>query len=545
MVEQTGGEAVVALLSEFGVRHVFGIVSVHNLPIFDALGRSSRIELVPVRHEQGGVHAADGYARATGSMGVVVTSTGPGAANGMGGLFEAAYASSPVLMITGQVETAYLGQGRGYIHNADRQAEMLGTLVRKVATVERRQDLIELFADVVTEMMRGRRMPGAIEIPIDLQSQRYDDPPISLVSPPKARPESAAVSRAAELLRGGRTPLIWAGGGVAAADATVELRRLAERIGAPVLTSIEGRGAIPEDHQLSLGPNSDMTVVDPLIAGADVVLAVGTRFQMSTPMARALTIPGQLIHLDVDPTVIGLVHQAAVALVGDAKLGLQDLLDRVDAGSADATLAARAVAVRAAADAETSDAIGPDFTRLIDIIRSGLPRGAVVVKDTTIAATIWANRSLPVYEPRTSIRAASMAIGPGVPLALGAAIGSGSPTVVIQGDGGLMLSVGELATLVQQRVPVVVCVFNDGGYGILRHIQTVGFEGRHTGVDLVTPDFVCLAKSIGLDAISVRGVDEFGKAFNEAVVSGRPYLLDIDMSALAPLEIRAQRPTAR
>jgi len=120
VVEQTGGEAVVALLSEFGVRHVFGIVSVHNLPIFDALGRSSRIELVPVRHEQGGVHAADGYARATGSMGVVVTSTGPGAANGMGGLFEAAYASSPVLMITGQVETAYLGQGRGYIHNADR-----------------------------------------------------------------------------------------------------------------------------------------------------------------------------------------------------------------------------------------------------------------------------------------------------------------------------------------------------------------------------------------------------------------------------------------
>jgi acetolactate synthase-1/2/3 large subunit len=288
-----------------------------------------------------------------------------------------------------------------------------------------------------------------------------------------------------------------------------------------------------------------MTVIDPLIADADVVLAVGTRFQMATPMARALTIPGDLIHLDADPAVVGLIYPPAVALVGDAKVGLAALLEQVDAGSAEPGLGARAAAARAAADEETRDAIGVDFARIIDIIRAGLPRDAVVVKDTTIAATIWANRSLPVYRPRTSIRATSMAIGPGVPLALGAAIGSGKPTVVIQGDGGLMLSVGELATLVQQRAPVVVCVFNDGGYGILRYIQTVGFEGRHTGVDLVTPDFVGLAASIGLDAVAVSGVEEFEKAFNAAVASGRPYLLDIDMSSLAPLEIRSQRPPTR
>ncbi len=545
MTERTGGEAIVDLLAALGVRHVFGIVSVHNLPIFDALARHGRVELVPVRHEQGGVHAADGYARATGSLGVVITSTGPGAANGMGGLFEAAYASSPVLMITGQVETAYLGKGRGYIHNADRQAEMLGTIVRAAATVERREDLVDAFARVVTEMRRGRTMPGAVEIPIDLQSKRYDDPPFAFEPPAVTRPEPTSVTEAAALLRGARSPLIWAGGGVAAAGATGELRQLAERLSAPVLTSIEGRGAIPEDHPLALGPNADMSVLDPIIAAADVVLAVGTRFQMATPVARALTIPGALIHLDVDPSVIGLTYQPRVAMVGDARAGLQALLEQVDSGGADPAYVEEAKAARVAADAETHDAIGPDFTRISSIIRDALPRDAIVVKDTTIAATIWANRTLPVYEPRTSMRATSMAIGPGLPMALGAAVGTGKPTVVIQGDGGLMLSIGELATLVQQQVPVVLCVFNDGGYGILRYIQTVGFEGRHTGVDLATPDFCALAASVGLAATPVHGVEEFEKAFTEALGSGKPYLLDIDLAALTPIQIRSQRTSTR
>lgn len=545
VAERSGGDAVVSMLAALGVRHVFGIVSVHNLPIFDAIARDPRIELVPVRHEQGGVHAADGYARATGSLGVVIASTGPGTANGMGGLFEAAFASSPVLMITGQIETAYLGKGQGYIHNADRQAEMLGAVVRRAATVTRRAELVPVFTEVITEILRGRKMPGAIEIPIDLQSASFDDPEFQFTPPAPAAPDPTAVAAAATALATATSPLIWAGGGVAAAGAGESLLVLAERLNAPVLTSIEGRGALPEDHRLSLGPNADMTVVDPIIAGADVVLAVGTRFQLATPMARALTIPGRLIHLDADPTVIGLVHPAAIGLCGDARLGLDALIEAIPAGSADPEFAKAAAAARKAADAETRDAIGVDYSQLIDVIRAALPRDAIVVKDTTIPATIWANRTLPVYLPRTSIRAASMAIGPGVPLALGAAVGTGRPTVVIQGDGGLMLSVGELATVVQQAAPVVICVFNDGGYGILRYIQKVGFEGRHSGVDLVTPDFVALAGSLGLAATSVSGVEEFAKAFGTALASGRPHLLDIDVASLAPIEIRSQRPRTR
>ena len=171
----------------------------------------------------------------------------------------------------------------------------------------------------------------------------------------------------------------------------------------------------------------------------------------------------------------------------------------------------------------------------MDDIRACLPRDGIVVRDATVPAYLWADRLLPVLAARTSIRPASAAIGPGLPLAVGAAIGSGRHAVVIQGDGGLMLSLGELATAVQLGVPVVVCVFNDKGYGVIRAIQARTFEGRTTGVDLATPDFAGLARAMGMAAERVEGADAFRPAFERALESGGPALLDIDMTTLAPL----------
>jgi acetolactate synthase-1/2/3 large subunit len=165
-----------------------------------------------------------------------------------------------------------------------------------------------------------------------------------------------------------------------------------------------------------------------------------------------------------------------------------------------------------------------------------------VVKDSTIAAYVWANRLLATYEPRTALRPSSAAIGPGVPLAVGAALGSGRRTVVIQGDGGLMLSLGELSTAVQQQLPIVVCVFNDRGYGILRFIQDLTLEGRHTGVDLATPDFAALARAMGMQADSVDSVEAFDDAFGRAVRADGPWLIDVDITRFAPMQIRPQRP---
>jgi acetolactate synthase-1/2/3 large subunit len=547
MQTMTGGEAVVAALEALGVRHVFGIVSVHNLPIVDAISRSSAVTMVEVRHEQGAVHAADGYARASGGLGVALASTGPGTANAMGGLFEAQFASSRVLLLTGQTETTSFGKGRATLHEAEHQVEMLRTVCRYVTHVSHHAAIVPAVLDAARDIQSGRPQPGAVEIPIDLQYATGEvlvgEPPAPFVQ----APATAVVDRAVELLGGAVRPLIWAGGGVVSAGASGELTALAERLGAPVLTSVEGRGAIAEDHPLAIGPHGDLSVLDAVIADADVVLAIGTHFQLGSNVARGLSIPGTLIHLDADPGVIDRFHPVDVAITGDAGLGVQALLDRLPAGAAgvDAAYVDQAREARATAEAETRDAMGPDHEKMAEIIRAALPRDAVVVKDATIASYVWANRTLPVYEPRTSLRPVSMAIGPGLPLAIGACIGSGRRTLLVQGDGGLMLSVGELATAVQQELPLITCVFNDRGYGILRFIQDITLGGRRSAVDLVTPDFAALAASVGMAGESVATVDGFAAAIGRAVERDGPTLIDVDITQMAPMTIRPQRPSNR
>jgi acetolactate synthase-1/2/3 large subunit len=393
---------------------------------------------------------------------------------------------------------------------------------------------------VMSDMTAGRPRPGAVEIPIDLQHAVGD---LEVPSPPPGRaddPSPAAIGEAAELLRGSKRPLIVAGGGVVAADAARELTGLAERLDAPVFTTIEGRGVIDEDHPLSMGPNLDLSAMDPILAAADVVLAVGTRFQQNNNVAKWLTFPGRLIHLDADVAMIGLVHRTDVRLVGDARLGLRALLEAVPSADAEAGWVESSQNRRDEVREASLAACGRDMREIMGTIRAALPPSAVVAKDATIAAYAWANRLLTVHEPRTAIRPTSLAIGPGLPLAIGAAVASGQPTVVIQGDGGLMLSLGELATAVQARLPLVICVFNDRGYGILRFIQDLMVEGRRTGVDLATPEFAPLAAAFGMRSAAVASAAEFASVFPEAVASGEPWLLDVDITSMDPMTIEPQ-----
>ena len=541
MTTMTGGEAAVAALRALGVDTVFGIVSVHNIPILDAVSKTSGIELVGCRHEQGAVHAADGFARATGRLGVCVTSTGPGAANAMGGLYEASYASSPVLMLTGQVESDQYGRGRSALHQADLQLTMLRTVTKRSEHVAQHAEIAGAVLAAATEALSGRPGPTAVEIPVDLQYSRGEVGELAAIPPRLEKPEAVLVDAAAALLGRAGRPLIIAGGGVVLAGASQQLTALAERLAAPVLTTVEGRGSISEDHPLSLGPNTDLAAMDPVIAGADVVLAVGTRFQQNNNIHKWLTIPGQLVHLDADAAMIGLIHPVEVGLVGDARLGLEALLASVTEAARDQTWATDCIRIRDETVAASREALGPDLLAIMDAMDEILPDGAIVAKDATVSAYQWGNRLLPVRQARSAMRPVSMAIGPGVPLAVGAAVGSGRPTVVIQGDGGLMLSLGELATAVQQDLPLVVCVFNDRGYGILRFIQDMVVEGRRTGVDLATPRFAPLAEAMGMRSAEVSDPEEFGRAFAEAIASGGPWLLDIDLTAMAPMTILPQR----
>jgi acetolactate synthase-1/2/3 large subunit len=544
----TGGDAVVAALEALGVEHVFGIVSVHNLPIVDAIERAGTIRFVPVRHEQAAVHCADGYARASGRLGVAITSTGPGAANAMGALHEAYHASSRVLMITGQSETRWLGKGRGTIHEAERQLDMLRTATRRADRVEHRADVYETVVAVARDVLSGRPRPGAVEIPIDLQFAQGDIDAVPLRDPVAAAPDSASIGRAADALASARRPLLLAGGGVVSSGASAAVVRLAELLGAPVLTSVEGRGSIPEDHPLALGPNGDLARLDSVIAAADVVLAVGTRFQLGSNLLMALSIPGTLIHLDADPGSIDRFHPVDLGIRADAVLGLEALLaalaDRELSG-VEAAFAESAREARQQVDADGDAAMGADMRRVVAAIRSSIGRDDIVVKDSTVPAIVWANRHLEVYEPRTSLRPVSAAIGPALPLAIGASLATGHRTVVIQGDGGFMLNLGELATAVQEGVPVITCVFNDRGYGILRFLQDMMFEGRRAAVNLHTPDFAMLAQSMAMPSFSVASADEFAKALAAAVEMSGPSLIDVDITGFEPMRIVPQSPSTR
>jgi acetolactate synthase I/II/III large subunit len=530
---RTGGEAVVDALVALGVRHVFGIPSVHNLPVFEALSRHPGISAVGVRHEQAAAHAADGYARATGTLGVCLTSTGPGAANAVPGLGEAAFASSPVLMVTGQVETGDLGRGRGALHEADGQLALLRAVVRRAESVRRVQDVERTVLDVALDVLSGRPQPAAVQIPIDLQFARTDVRAPAPIEPARFAPPDDVLDRAAELLAAAERPLLWTGGGALDAGVTA----LAERLGAPVLTSVGGRGAIAEDHPLCLGAISDLAPVPDLVADADVVLAVGTRLQAGPTRGWRTRVPGRLLHLDVDPAVIGLNYPTEVALVGDAGLGVAALLDRLGAGATrDPRWAERAAEVRAQVHAVQHDRMGPDHVAIMTAIAELLPPSGGIVRDATVPAYVWGNRLLPVRRPRTSLHPTWAGIGPGLPLAIGAAVATGEPTVLIQGDGGLMLSVGELATVAQHALPIVVCVFNDRGYGVLRGIQDARF-GHRTDVDLTTPDFTLMARAVGIPTAAVDSAAAFRTEFAAAVRRPGPTLLDIDMTALHPIRM--------
>jgi acetolactate synthase-1/2/3 large subunit len=542
--EVTGGDVVVGALAGAGVEVVFGIPSVHNLPIYDALRRHGGIRAVTVRHEQGAAGAADAYARVTGRLGVCITSTGPGAANAMGGLLEAYVSSSPVLHLTGQIDSRFLDQGRGFIHEVPDQPAMLGSLSKATLRVAHQTEIAARVAEAVRAALTPRQGPVSLEIPIDLQYSACDpaeparaaaDGAASAPSTAPA-PDAAAFDRAAAILAGAERPLIWAGGGVVAAGAAAELAALAERIGAGVITSPNGRGVIPEDDPLCIGNLPWDADVRELCREADVLLAVGTRFQGPNTQNWQMELPRTIVHVDVDPAVPGRCYDVAESVVGDARVVLGALGEGLAHAARDGWRA-KVAAARSAAVAALRATLGPQAGLLDELAPLVTPR-TIVVKDSTIPAYTWGNRLLPVTAVRRSVMPNGFAIGLGLPHALGAAAGAaGEPVVLLVGDGGFMLAPGELATLAQERLGVVVVLFDDGGYGILRNIQDRQY-GSRIGVDLGAPDFCGLARSLGVAAERVASLDAYGKVLAGAIDSAReglPTLVEVDLRAIGPM----------
>ena len=552
----TGADLIADGLATLGVTHVFGIVSIHNMPIIDAINRLGRTRIIDVRHEQGGTHAADGYARATGQLGVMIASTGPGTTNTVTGLYEAQSASSRVLVITGQVETGFYGKALGYVHEAENQLAMLRTVCRRAESPRHVDMLADAFNQVVDDMFTGRPAPGALEILIDIQYAQTSRP--VFVTPGRTRfpGDRAALDAIVARLVSARRRVIVAGGGVIAAGAGDLLRELAERLDCPVFTSVDGRGALSEDHRLCVGNYYNSAGMYQAIADADVTLAVGTRFAVGVDGQFAKqTPPGELLHIDIDPAMIGRTHRAHIGVQADAALALGTLLSGLDEKSVsdtgsgvsrhpvegpvegnDTQFNNKVWTARDGVRRAMRKRLGADWPKVMDTLRAALPRDGVFVRDQTISAYNWGNQQFPIYTPRTTMNPSSGAIGPGLPLAIGAAIGSGKRTVVIHGDGGFMFHATELATAAQYRVPLLVCVFNDQGYGILRWLQDNRF-GRINETDIGKMDFVTMAQSMGVPGERVTSVETFSMAVDRGMQQAGPYLIDIDMEHFAPMEL--------
>ena len=534
----TGADLIADALAQLDVDHVFAIVSIHNMPILDAINRLGKTKIIDVRHEQAGTHAADGYARASGKLGVMIASTGPGTSNTVTGLYEAQYGSSKVLVITGQAETAFYGRGLSYVHEAENQVPMLASVCRRVESPRHIDQLGNAFNAVINDMFTGRGAPGALEIPIDIQ---YAETVATQVVLPKAelfQPDTDGLDKVIEKLASARKRIIVAGGGVIAAGAHKELQALAERLDVPVLTTVDGRGVIPETHPLCIGNYYNSAGMYNALTEADLTLAIGTKFAVGVGGQFAeQTPPGELVHIDIDGNMIGRTHTAHLGLIADAKqalagvnAGLQDPSPN-DSQFNDGIWQARD-GVRAAMRAR----LGDDWPRVMDCIRDKLPEDSVFVRDQTISAYNWGNQQFPILEPRTSINPTSGAIGPGFPMSVGAAIASQRKTLVIHGDGGFMFHATELATCAQYQVPLIICVFNDSGYGVLRWLQQNQF-GRINETDLGKVAFAQMAQSMGVPGQRVASVDQFAAAMDTAMVADGPYLIDIDMEHFAPMEI--------
>lgn len=531
MPHNHGGDLLVQIMRDNGVDTAFGVVSVHNLPLVEAVTRELRF--VAVRHEAAAVNAADGYARATGGLGVAITSTGTGAGNAAGALVEALTAGSRVLHVTGQIDSPYLGQGRGVIHETKDQLAMLGAVSKHAATITEPEAAETALRQAVRTALSVPCGPSSVEWPIDLQYAAQEIIPAPAergAAAPAADPE--ALRRAAELIRAAERPILWVGGG--GTGAGDQVRELAELLDAGVLTSNSGRGAVPEDHELVVGNFAANPAAAPLLAEADLLISIGTHFRSNETKHYALPLPANHVQIDVDPAAVGRVHPATAGLVGTAEQVLPQLIAEL-AGSAGAGRDWReAVArTRAAVRAHLREGIGT-YALICDAIRETLPAESVIARDVTIPSSQWGNRLLDIHEPRTNVFPVGGGIGQGLGHGIGAALGTPDvPTLVLAGDGGLSVHLGELATFAQEQPWMVLVVFNDGGYGVLRNMQDK-HAGRRSGVDLFTPDFGRLAEALDLPYALVQRAESFAETFTKAVEERGPYLIEVDVTALEP-----------
>ncbi len=554
----TGGEIVAEHLVGRGVPYLVGIPGHGCLGLLDAFkSREGQIRVIQVRHEQSAVHLADGFYRVSGQPLAVFTSIGPGAANAVVGLATAFVDSTPVLVLCGDVHTYMFG--RGVLQEVERQhwadlARIFQPVTKRYWQVTRVEQLPQVMNRAFSEMLTGRRGPVVVSLPMDVQAEAAEVE-LTLTMTELPRPtgaDPADVRRAVELLLAAKRPLILAGGGVLAAEASEPLQALAEHLGAAVITTFAGKSCFPEDHPLYgwHAGSKGTTCGNYLARSADVLLAVGCRFadQTTSSFRQGISFaipPTQLIHVDIDPGEIGKNYAAAVGLVGDARAVLQQLVEEVRArapkreyeGSPyfEEIQRIKEDWLRELSPFRDSERVPVTISRFIRELRASLKRDAIVV---TSAGHPQAQvlQEFAFYQPRSNVTAAGFStMGFTLPAAIGAKLAAPDRQVVgVVGDGDFMMTMQELATAVQYKVPVVIAVLNNIGWQSIRDLQiaTLGPE-RVLATEFLregqpySPNFADIAAAFGCHSERIQSGEEVGLALARAFQSGRPSLIEV------------------
>lgn len=538
MPEFTGGEALVCSLQRQGIDVIFGIPGTHLTDVYGALLEHPEVRHILVRHEQSAAYMADGYARVSGRLAAALTVAGPGATNTMTAMAEAYSDSSPVLLVSSEIESEYIGKSKGLLHEIPGLLEAFRPVTKWRARAGSSGAIPESVAASVAAIKSGRPRPGYLQIPVDFLHGRAGGNIPEPQATGRAKGDAAQVAVAAELLRESQRPLIFAGGGVIQSGAGPELQQLAEALQAPVFFTTAGKGAIPDDHPLSMGAATygSRHGGPDLLKQADMVLAIGTHFSDGDTGSWSLKMPENLVHVDIDPEEIGKNYTARIGIAGDAREVLRQILrflggwQRERNPQVEEDVAGYWEAKRARVRNSAEPAL-----RAIDQIRAVLPRDAITVHDQT-NVSYWSLSAFPVYEPRTFVFPMGLCtLGFALPVALGAKVAQPERDVLaVIGDGGFMIACQELATAVQDGINIVVILFNDGGYGAVKASQMRSLSGRHMATELVAPNFVQFARSFGAQAERVESIDELAPALTKALGNGVITVIEVPLPLLQP-----------
>jgi acetolactate synthase-1/2/3 large subunit len=523
--ELTGGQALVTSLITNGVDTVFALPGVQLDGAFDALyAERDAIRVIHPRHEQAAAYMADGYARTTGKVGACMVVPGPGLLNATAALSTAYACNSPVLCVTGQIQSDLIEFGRGLLHEIPNQLEMIRSVTKHAERATTPPEIPGLVQRAFREVRRGRQRPVEIEIPPDtLFATAHVEllPPADL--PERFAGDTQALEQAARLLANARRPLIWSGGGVLRSGAWDELRRFAAQLQAPVVMTANGKGALSDRDPLAQNILGGIE----LLRDADVIFAVGTRFVDPATAKWGVKSHQTIIQMDIDPEEIARNTPVRIGIEADAKAGLAALADLVERDGSERPSRMAELEVLKRGLAARARAVGPQAEYAL-AIREALPDDGIFVSEMTQVG-YWANFAFPVYEPCTYITPGYQGtLGYGFPTSLGAKVAyPDRPVVSINGDGGFGFCLNELSTMALHGIAAIAVVFTDDAFGNVRRIQQEQFGGRTIASNLLNPDFLKLAEAFGVVGRQADTPEKLRTALQESIRANEPTLIAV------------------